>query len=172
MTMFKMPKTFALIDPISSFRSKSIIVHHPLSISNIFSYRIWIYWRVSKMPMGQFNTEGGWEMKLRLIIVGTETRTIRMPIFIPSGVLNMSVTFSDDWILEDVFTHPYQIKRLNLNDDETRLYYKLIASHIDYLKRFVRKNRLRFLTRSAFDTDDFIMKDSYNITDAELIYSE
>lgn len=111
-------------------------------------------------------------MKLKLIIVGTETGTVHTPIFLPSGMLYISVVFDINWKLLDVYTHPYQINRLNLSEDELRLFYKLVDVHIDYLKRFVRKNRLRFLTQTAFDTDDFIMKDSYNITDAELIYSE
>ncbi|ETI67879.1 hypothetical protein [Neobacillus vireti] len=111
-------------------------------------------------------------MKLKLMVVGTETGTIRLPIFIPSGMITISAVFDINWRLLDVYTHPIEINRLNLNDDETRLCYKQIANHIEYLKSFVRKNRMRFLTRTAYDEDDFIMKDSYNITDEELIYSE
>ncbi|ETI67766.1 hypothetical protein [Neobacillus vireti] len=111
-------------------------------------------------------------MKLRLMVVGTETGTIGLPIFIPSGMITISAVFDTNWRLLDVYTHPNEINRLHLNDDETRLCYKQIDNYIDYLKSFVRKNRMRFLTRTAYDEDDFIMKDSYDITDEELIYSE
>lgn len=110
-------------------------------------------------------------MKLKLMIVGTETHTMKIPIFLPSGISHVSVTFDDNWQVQDIFTHPAELEDLNLDDDELRLFTKQVMIHAEYLNKFARKNRLRFTTNTAFDDDDFVLINRYEIKNAEYVYS-